>query len=178
MNASKVTRFALEPVAEQVEIDGVAIQTQIFAVFAHFVAANACPCGIRFDIRLVRIINDHLDFGDAFAAGFVCISDGVIAALAAIDVLERIFASGRFELVRAFPAPDFAVPRMRAKSDGRAFFDFQIGRFVPFAVADFQYFLMYLMAVSASSTLPSLEKKQVCITVLMRRPMPVFAATA
>ena len=96
-----------------------------------------CRYRVWFDIRFVRIINDHLDFGDALAAGFVCISDGVIAALAAIDVLERVFASGRFELVRAFPAPDFAVPRVRAKSDGRAFFDSQVGRFVPFAVADF-----------------------------------------
>ena len=93
--------------------------------------------GVFFHVGLVRVVYYNLDFGLALAAGLVGVNHGVVAAVVAVHILERNFAVGGLELVRAAPAPDFAVPRVRAKGHVRAFLDRQISRLAPFAVANF-----------------------------------------
>lgn len=93
--------------------------------------------GVLFHVGLVGIVDDHLYLGFALAAGLVGVDHGVVAAVVAVYVLERVFAVGGLELVRAFPAPYLAVPRVRAERDACAFFHVDFGRLVPFAVADF-----------------------------------------
>ena len=91
---------------------------------------------IFFHVGLVGVVDDHLNLDLALAAGLVGVDHGVVAAVVAVHVLERVFAVGGLEFVWAAPAPDFAVPGMRAERDVRAFFHLDVGGLVPVAVAN------------------------------------------
>ena len=131
-----VSRLCLEPVAEQVKIDGLAVYLHRSDVFA-VIFCNPGRRGVVFHVGLVWVVYYNLDFGLALAAGLVGVNHGVVAAVVAVHILERNFAVGGLELVRAVPTPNFAIPRVRAKGHVRAFLDRQISRLAPFAVANF-----------------------------------------
>ena len=92
--------------------------------------------GVLFHVRLVRVIHDQLDPGLALASGLVRVGDGVVATKVAIDILERVLAGGGLESVGADPAPNLAIPRVRAERDRSALCDLQVERLVPAFFAD------------------------------------------